>query len=61
MKLLIKEIGQLVTVVEGTRFLAGKDMSSIKVREGCLAVAVSDDGKIAMVGHQKEVRQCYNL
>jgi len=60
MKLLIKDIGQLVTVVEGTRFLAGKDMSSIKVREGCLAVAVSDDGKIAMVGPQKEVLEKHN-
>ena len=43
-------------MVEGTRFLAGKDMSSIKVREGCLAVAVDDEGKIAMVGSQAEVR-----
>ena len=50
-----------MTVVEGAKFLAGKDMSSIKVREGCLAVAVSEDGKIAMIGPQKEVRQCNNL
>lgn len=55
MKLLIKDIGQLVTVVEGTRFLAGKDMSTIKVRDGCLAVAVDDDGRIAMIGTQDEV------
>ena len=56
MKLLIKGIGQLVTVTEGSKFLAGNDMSSIKVREGCLAVAVDDAGKIAMVGSEKEVR-----
>jgi len=60
MKLLIKGIGQLVTVAEGTKFLAGKDMSTIKVREGCLAVAVDDQGKIAMIGSQKEVTEKYN-
>jgi len=60
MKLLIKGIGQLVTVAEGTKFLAGKDMSTIKVREGCLAVAVDDEGKIAMIGSQKEVTEKYN-
>eukprot|EP00092_Neocalanus_flemingeri_P018092 GFUD01019581.1.p1 GENE.GFUD01019581.1~~GFUD01019581.1.p1 ORF type:complete len:420 (-),score=125.05 GFUD01019581.1:259-1518(-) len=60
MKLLVKGIGQLVTVSEGTRFLAGKDMSNIKVRDGCLAVAVDNEGKIAMVGSQKEVTEMYN-
>ena len=40
MKLLVKGIGQLVTVCEGRRFLAGKDMADITVRSGCLAVAV---------------------
>jgi len=60
MKILIKGIGQLVTVAEGTKFLAGKDMSTIKVREGCLAVAVDDEGKIAMIGSQKEVTEKYN-
>lgn len=60
MKLLIKGIGQLVTVTEGSKFLAGNDMSSIKVREGCLAVAVDDAGKIAMVGSEKEVTAKYN-
>merc|ERR1719483_2776 len=36
------------------------DMSTIKVREGCLAVAVDDEGKIAMIGSQKEVTEKYN-
>jgi len=35
-------------------------MSTIKVREGCLAVAVDDEGKIAMIGSQKEVTEKYN-
>ena len=84
MKLLVKNIGQLVTVVEGKEVcLAGKGMSQIKVvlvivqmlmvvmvmmmvmmvvikvREGNadqpLAVAVDDDGLLAMVDCQKQV------
>ena len=90
MKLLVKNIGQLVTVVEGKEVcLAGKGMSQIKVvlvivqmlmvvimmmvvmvmmmvmmvvikvREGNadqpLAVAVDDDGLLAMVDFQKQV------
>lgn len=58
MKLLVKGIGQLVTVAEGASYLAGKDMANIKVREagaGPLAVAVGQDGLIAMVGDQKQV------
>ena len=31
MKLLVKGIGQLVTVAEGASYLAGKDMANIKV------------------------------
>ena len=35
MRLLVKNIGQLVTVVEGEEVcLAGKDMGQIKVRAG---------------------------
>ena len=52
MKLLVKEIGQLVTVCEGKRFLAGAEMANITVRTGCLALAVDDLGKIAMVGSE---------
>ena len=55
MKLLVKGIGQLVTVAEGATFLAGADMANIRVREGCLAVAVDAEGNIAMVGDQEEV------
>ena len=55
MKLLVKEIGQLVTVCEGKRFLAGRDMANITVRKGPLALAVDDQGKIAMVGREEEV------
>ena len=55
MKLLVKGIGQLVTVAEGATFLAGSDMATIRVREGCLAVAVDEEGNIAMVGDQEEV------
>jgi len=60
MKLLVKNIGQLVTVVEGGEVcLAGKGMGQIKVREGNaeqpLALAVDDDGLIAMVDGQKQV------
>jgi len=60
MKLLVKNIGQLVTVVEGGEVcLAGKGMGQIKVREGNaeqpLALAVDDDGLIAMVDTQKQV------
>ena len=55
MKLLVKGIGQLVTVAEGATFLAGADMANIRVREGCLAVAVDGEGNIAMVGDQEEV------
>jgi len=60
MKLLVKNIGQLVTVVEGGEVcLAGKAMSQIKVREGNaeqpLALAVDDDGLIAMLDTQKQV------
>merc|ERR1711962_1637732 len=62
MRLLVKNIGQLVTVVEGEEVcLAGKDMGQIKVREGGakepLAVAVDANGLIAMVGTQKQVRE----
>ena len=53
MKLLVKGIGQLVTVCEGRRFLAGKDMANITVRSGCLAVAVDLQGNIAMVGTEE--------
>ena len=64
MKLLVKGIGQLVTVCEGRRFLAGKDMANITVRSGCLAVAVDLQGNIAMVGTEGEVHilfsQLYN-
>ena len=55
MKLLVKGIGQLVSVCEGQNFLAGKEMANIKIKDGCLAVAVDNNGKIAMVGTQKEV------
>ena len=55
MKLLVKGIGQLVTVCEGRRFLAGKEMADITVRSGCLAVAVDLQGNIAMVGSEGEV------
>jgi len=61
MKLLVKNIGQLVTVCDGGKqFLAGKDMANIKIQEGCLAIAVNDDGKIAMVGLQREVTDTYH-
>jgi len=55
MKLLVKGIGQLVTVTEGKRFLAGPDMSNITVREGRLSLAVDNEGKIAMIGSETEV------
>ena len=55
MKLLVKGIGQLVTVTEGQRFLAGPDMANIKLREGSLAVAVDNEGRIAMIGSEAEV------
>ena len=57
MKLLVKGIGQLVSVCEGQNFLAGKEMANIKIKDGCLAVAVDNNGKIAMVGTQKEVNE----
>ena len=60
MKLLVKGIGQLVTVSEGQLYLAGDDMANVKVRDGCLAVAVDNDGRIAMVGSQKEVTERFN-
>merc|ERR1712198_512864 len=60
MKLLVKGIGQLVSVSEGQNFLAGKEMANIKIKDGCLAVAVDNNGKIAMVGTQKEVTERYN-
>jgi len=60
MKLLVKGIGQLVSVCEGQNFLAGKEMANIKIKDGCLAVAVDNNGKIAMVGTQKEVTERYN-
>ena len=60
MKLLVKNIGQLVSVCDGKQFLAGKDMANIKISDGCLAIAVDDDGKIAMVGSQQEVTEKYN-
>ena len=60
MKLLVKGIGQLVTVTEGQRFLAGQDMANIQVREGCLALAVDTGGRIAMIGSQAEVVEAYS-
>jgi len=60
MKLLVKGIGQLVIVSEGCKFLAGKEMANIKVLEGHLALAVDNNGKISMVGPQKEVTEKYN-
>ena len=60
MKLLVKGIGQLVTVCEGKQFLSGSDMSNIKIKDGCLAVAVDNSGKIAMIGSQTEVTERYN-
>jgi len=57
MKLLVKDIGELVTVCQGRRFLAGKDMANITVSNGCLAVAVDQQGNIAMVGPQQEVTE----
>jgi len=61
MKLLVKGIGQLVSVTEnGQQYLAGSDMANVKVRNGCLAIAVDDEGKIAMLGSQKEVTEKYN-
>lgn len=63
MKLLVKGIGQLVVVSEGKKYLAGKEMSNIKVMNGessgNLAVAVDSNGKIAMVGTEKEVGNVY--
>ena len=35
-------------------------MANVKVRNGCLAIAVDDEGKIAMLGSQKEVTEKYN-
>lgn len=55
MKLLVKDIGTLVTVCQGRTFLAGPDMANISVRTGCLALAVDDQGHIAMLGSQEEV------
>jgi len=55
MKLLVKGIGQLVSVAEGQAFLTGKDMTNIKIKQGKHAIAVDDEGKIAMVGLQEEV------
>ena len=40
--------------------LAGSDMANVKVRNGCLAIAVDDEGKIAMLGSQKKVTEKYN-
>ena len=60
MKLLVKGIGQLVTVCDGERFLAGSEMSNIKIKDGCQAVAVDNSGKIAMIGSQKEVTERFN-
>ena len=59
MKLLVKGIGQLVTVTEGQRFLAGADMANITLREGSLALAVDNEGKIAMIGREDEVVNTY--
>ena len=53
--MLVKDIGQLVSVAEGQAFLTGKDMTNIKIKQGKHAVAVDDEGKIAMVGLQEEV------
>ena len=55
MKLLVKGIGQLVTVTEGRRFLAGAEMANITIREGRLALAVDNRGRIAMIGSEDEV------
>lgn len=63
MKLLVTNIGQLVTVTEGKPFLAGAAMGDIKTMDGGgkdkFAVAVGDDGLIAMVGTQEQVTQIY--
>ena len=60
MKLLVKGIGQLVTVTEGKRFLAGPDMANITLREGCLALAVDNEGRIAMIGSEAEVMNTFS-
>ena len=60
MKLLVKGIGQLVTVTEGKRFLAGADMANITLREGCLALAVDNEGRIAMIGSEAEVMNTFS-
>ena len=60
MKLLVKGIGQLVTVTEGKRFLAGPDMANITLREGCLALAVNNEGRIAMIGSEAEVMNTFS-
>jgi len=60
MKLLVKNIGQLVIVSRGKSFLAGPEMNDIQVEEGEFAVVVSDDGNIAALGPQAEVLEKYD-
>lgn len=62
MRLLVRGAGQIVTVVEnGAKFLAGKDMSSICVKQGPgpHSIAVDKEGNIAMVGTDAQVRAQY--
>jgi len=61
MKLLLRNIGQLVTVCESKSFLAGKEMNNIQVLEGKFAVAIGNDGRIAAFGTEEKVTDQFSI